>query len=153
MKIVISNPDSIGDMIHRQPFYAALREARHELLLLVQPKVLPFAQLVAPGASYLTIPAEPYTFRPDHMAETMEEFAGRVRAFRPDALVLAPYLWTAFDEHLASVLPQVPVFGMTGFPFAVVTADTRPKSRIASPNRLRSINGATSSKRTNSWPN
>jgi ADP-heptose:LPS heptosyltransferase len=131
MNIVISNPDAIGDMILRQPFYAALREAGHELLLLVQPLVMPFAQLVAPGAAYLTIPAEPYTFRPDHAAEALEEFVGRVRAFHPDALVLAPYLWTAFEEHLASVLPGVPVLAMTGFPFAgPVAADARSKSRI-----------------------
>src|SRR5258708_2590143 len=132
MNIVISNPDAIGDMILRQPFYAALREAGHELLLLLQPQVMPFAQLVAPGASYLTIPAEPYTFRPDHVAEALEELIGRVRAFHPDALVLASYLWTAFEEHLASVLPGVPVLAMTGFPFAGPTAaDARPKSRIA----------------------
>jgi ADP-heptose:LPS heptosyltransferase len=132
MKIVISNPDAIGDMILRQPFYAALGEAGHELLLLVRPSVLPFARSVAPGASYLTILAEPYSFQPDHLTEALEEFIARVRAFRPDALVLAPYLWTAFEEHLASLLPGLPVFGMTGFPFMEpVAADARPTSRIA----------------------
>src|SRR5947209_12343930 len=116
MKIVISNPDGIGDMILRQPFYAALREAGHELLLLVRPSVLPFARSVAPGASYLTILPDPYSFQPDHLTEALEELVAQVRAFRPDALVLAPYLWTAFEEHLASLLPEVAVFGMTGFP-------------------------------------
>ena len=131
MKIVVSNPDAIGDTILRQPFYAALLESGHRLLLLVQPLVLPFARLVAPGALYLTIPAEPYTFRPDHLAEALEEFLGRVRAFSPDALVFAPYQWTAFEEYLASVLPGVPVLGMSGFPFAWTVEADAPKSKIA----------------------
>jgi ADP-heptose:LPS heptosyltransferase len=132
MRIVVSNPDTIGDMILRQPFYAALREAGHELLLLVQRPVLPFARLVAPGASYATIPVEPYTFQPDQSAEALEEFVRHVRNFEPAALVLAPYVWTFFDEHLASRLPDVPVFGMTGGAFTrSIPAGTRLKSRIA----------------------
>jgi len=130
MKIIVSNPDTIGDMILRQPLYEALQRAGHELLLLVRPTVLPFARFVAPAASCLTIPGDPYTFRPEGLEPALEELADRLHAFKPDLLVLASYLWTAFEEHLPSLVRDTPVFAMNGFPFTFI-ADACPESRIA----------------------
>ena len=61
MRLVASNPDAIGDMILRQPLYAALAEAGHELLLLVRANTVPVARLVVPSASLLEFPIDPHT--------------------------------------------------------------------------------------------
>ena len=60
MRIVASNPDAIGDFIIRQPFYAALHHAGHELILIVRPHVLPFVSHIAPFAKAIALPADPY---------------------------------------------------------------------------------------------
>jgi ADP-heptose:LPS heptosyltransferase len=60
MRILASNPDTLGDMVLRQPMYRALADAGHELLLVVRPSVAPLVRHVAPGASTLLLPAEVY---------------------------------------------------------------------------------------------
>ena len=45
MRIVIHNPDAIGDLVLRQPLFAALAKAGHELTVLVSPEWLPLVQL------------------------------------------------------------------------------------------------------------
>src|SRR2546430_2604399 len=99
MKILASNPDTIGDMVLRQPLYRALAEAGHELLLIVRPSVAPLVRYVAPGARTLVLPMEVYRDDIDsHWNEFPEVFAA-ARAFAPDALVIAPFQWTRFEER------------------------------------------------------
>lgn len=115
MRILASNPDTIGDLILRQPMYRAWREAGHELMLVVRPGVTPVVPYVAPAARVLELPYEAYA--PD-IAQHWDRFAGlfdAARAFEPDALVVAPYRWTAFDERLAAEFPAgVRRVGMSG---------------------------------------
>src|SRR5215212_7154875 len=98
MRILASNPDTIGDMVLRQPLYRALREAGHELMLVVRAGVGPLVRYVAPGAAVHVLPHEPYR---DDLAQHWGDFADLFRAareFRPDVLLVAPYRWTQFDE-------------------------------------------------------
>ena len=98
MRILASNPDTIGDLVLRQPLYRALREAGHELLLVVRAGVRPIVPYVAPGAGTLVLPAEPYR---DDIAEHWDDFRDlfqSARDYRPDVLLVAPYRWTQFDE-------------------------------------------------------
>src|SRR5262249_52860003 len=109
-----SNPDAIGDMILRQPLFAALAGDGHELLLIVRPSTVPIARLVAPSAQFLEFPVDPYALTAGRNATRLEPLVQQVRAFQSDLLVVAPYQWTATDEQLAAVLSEVPAAGMTG---------------------------------------
>jgi glycosyltransferase involved in cell wall biosynthesis/ADP-heptose:LPS heptosyltransferase/SAM-dependent methyltransferase len=114
MRILLSNPDTIGDMVLRQPLYQALADAGHQLMLIVRPSVMALVPFVAPGAQVIPLPMEVYR---DDLHDHMDAFAGvfqQARAFTPDALVIAPYQWTQFEEKLAEELPGVRRYGMSG---------------------------------------
>jgi ADP-heptose:LPS heptosyltransferase/SAM-dependent methyltransferase len=115
MRILASNPDTLGDLVLRQPMYRALREAGHELMLVVRGSVEPLARHVAPGARTVVLPAEVYA---DDVEQHWEQFEGTFRAareFAPDVLLVAPYRWTPFEERLAAALPTgVRRVGMSG---------------------------------------
>lgn len=114
MRLVASNPDAIGDLILRQPLYAALAEAGHELLLVVRSNTVPVARLVAPSAQLLEFPVDPYSRTAGKNKSELEGLVQQVRAFQPELLVLASYQWTLTEEQLAAALADVPVAGMTG---------------------------------------
>jgi ADP-heptose:LPS heptosyltransferase/glycosyltransferase involved in cell wall biosynthesis/2-polyprenyl-3-methyl-5-hydroxy-6-metoxy-1,4-benzoquinol methylase len=118
MRILASNPDTLGDLILRQPLYAALRAGGHELMLLVRPSAAEAAAFAAPGAAVVELPYEPYA---GDVAEQWGRFEPAVRAaldFGPDLLLVAPYRWTAFEEHLAAAMPPgVTTAGMSGHLF------------------------------------
>jgi ADP-heptose:LPS heptosyltransferase/glycosyltransferase involved in cell wall biosynthesis len=114
MRILASNPDTIGDMVLRQPFYDALLRAGHQLMLVVRPSVEPLVKFVAPESQVVTLPFEVYR---DDLPAHWDEFRDVFQAaqdFKPDALVVAPYRWTLFDERLAAMLPGVRRYGMSG---------------------------------------
>ncbi len=114
MRILASNPDTLGDMILRQPLYAALAGAGHELMLIVRPSVASIVPHVAPGAAVVELPYEVYAA---DVAAKWDLFEGVFRAardFRPDVLLIAPYRWTLLEERLAAELPGVRRVGMGG---------------------------------------
>ena len=104
----------MGDMILRQPLYAALAGAGHELLLIVRSNTVPVARLVAPSARLLEFPGNPYTMTVGKNKTQLEWLVQQVRAFQPELLVLASYQWTMVEEQLAVALAEVPTAGMTG---------------------------------------
>lgn len=114
MRILASNPDTLGDLVLRQPMYAAWLAAGYELTLIVRPSVLDLVKYVAPGAGVIELPAEAYC---DDLEKQWDRFGAlfeAARQFKPDALVIAPYRWTRFDERLADELPGVKRFGFNG---------------------------------------
>lgn len=114
MRILVSNPDTIGDMVLRQPFYSALLEHSHELMLIVRSSVVPLIPYVAPGAKTIVLPIEVYRDDlPSHWDQLAEIFQA-ARDYSPDLLVIAPFQWTLFDEKLAEKLPRVRRIGMNG---------------------------------------
>jgi ADP-heptose:LPS heptosyltransferase len=114
MRLLITHPDTIGDLVLRQPMLAALAEAGHELMLLVRHSVEPLARQIVPGARVLTYPAEPYAIGPGESWEAFEPLFATVREFAPAAIVVAPFRWTLAEEQLSLRLPEVPCIGMSG---------------------------------------
>ncbi|HEY2584952.1 MAG TPA: glycosyltransferase family 9 protein, partial [Tepidisphaeraceae bacterium] len=115
MRILISNPDTIGDLVLRQPFYDALLRGGHELMLIVRPSVEALVPYVAPGAHVVTLPMEVYRNDLPAYWEAFADLFAAARAFEPKALVVAPYQWTLFEEKLADELPRsVRRIGMNG---------------------------------------
>jgi len=118
MRILASNPDTIGDMVLRQPMYRALREAGHELMLIVRPSVAPLIEYVAPGAATIVLPTEVYRDDLEQHWPLFAELFAAARDFQPDALLVAPFQWTQFEERLSDELKDLAAplrrFGMSG---------------------------------------
>src|SRR5687768_1874971 len=115
MRIVVSNPDTLGDFVLRQPMYRALLDAGHELLLIIRRGVEPLVPYVAPGAGILRLPGEVYADDVDRRWDEFADTFAAAREFAPDVLLVAPYRWTLFEEKLSEELPPgVKRIGMSG---------------------------------------
>jgi ADP-heptose:LPS heptosyltransferase len=114
MRILISHPDTLGDLVLRQPMLEAIASAGHELMMVVRPSVEGLARQLVPGATILTHPAEVYALTPDGPWEPFGPVFARAKKVAPDMLVVAPFRWTLFEEKLAHELPDVPRVGMSG---------------------------------------
>ena len=114
MRIVASNPDAIGDFVLRQPFYTALHQAGHTLFLIVRPHVLPLVKVIAPFASAMAFPVDPYQTDVDANWSVFQPMIQALDEFKPELLILAPYYWTSFEENLAAHFKSVPLAGMSG---------------------------------------
>jgi ADP-heptose:LPS heptosyltransferase/glycosyltransferase involved in cell wall biosynthesis/SAM-dependent methyltransferase len=114
MRILVSNPDTIGDLVLRQPLFNALLREGHELTLIVRASVAALIPYVAPGAKQIVLPEEVYRDDlPAHWDQFAQTFAA-ARAVAPDMLVIAPFQWTLFEEKLAEELPGARRIGMNG---------------------------------------
>jgi ADP-heptose:LPS heptosyltransferase len=118
MRILASNPDTIGDLVLRQPLYAALRDAGHDLVLLVRPLVAPLVESLLPGVRTIICEADPYAVDPSPDAQDLDEVANAARALDPDFLLIAPYQWTRLEERLAFALPKAGKVAMNGRRYA-----------------------------------
>ncbi len=117
MKILITNPDTMGDFVLRQPLFAELSAAGHELLLVTRSAVSPLAPYAAPGARVVHCPLNPYEPNfPKHLGE-LESLVNTCRDFAPNRIVVAPYQRTLLDEYLVECLPDTPSIGMNGYLF------------------------------------
>jgi ADP-heptose:LPS heptosyltransferase/SAM-dependent methyltransferase len=141
MRILACNPDTLGDLVLRQPLYAALRSAGHELTLIVRPSVADTARLVAPQTPLIELPAEVYA-DVDANWNTFEPTVDAALASEPDLLLIAPYQWTRFEERLAARLrerrPGIRVVGFNGHLYA-----GDPHAGHAAPSTLRMDETAT----------
>jgi ADP-heptose:LPS heptosyltransferase len=118
MRILATNPDTIGDVILRQPMYRALMEAGHELMLLVRPLLTPVVGSVVPGARVATVQANIYDPRMRPSDPALEGVVEEARDFNPDAILVAPYQWTVMSERLSREFPEAKVFAFSGKPFS-----------------------------------
>lgn len=114
MRILASNPDTIGDMLLRQPMYRALQAAGHELCLIIRPLLEPVVPMVAPGARIIVCSERLYEPALSARTEGLEGVIAQARSFEPDLLLIAPFQWTALDERLGLELAGVPCIAMTG---------------------------------------
>ncbi|MCH7961175.1 MAG: hypothetical protein IIC49_02450 [Planctomycetes bacterium] len=122
MRILLSNPDAIGDFVLRQPMLQSLAGAGHTLMLVVRPHVEPIARLVCPKAQIVICTPDPFaeTFDIDEsdqarsptdatFANPSADLLAAVTAFDPDLFVCASYAWTPLEEWLVDSLRSAPV--------------------------------------------
>jgi ADP-heptose:LPS heptosyltransferase len=128
MRILATNPDTIGDLVLRQPLYAALQAAGHELMLVVRPLVQPLVPLVAPGAAIAVCKASIYNPALREDDSSLSEVVAAARAWEPDVLLVAPYQWTVLEERLAADLPHARLITMSGKRFGDPRYGTAPPS-------------------------
>src|SRR5690242_510906 len=101
MRILACNPDTIGDVVLRQPLYRALMDAGHELTLIVRPLLTPVLGAIVPGASIIPCDLNLYDPRLLPGSPKFGAIADRARATKPDVLLVAPFQWTALEERLS----------------------------------------------------
>lgn len=114
MRILATNPDTLGDLVLRQPMYAALRAAGHELVLIVRPDAAGLAALVAPGAEVVPLEVEAYDPGRDAGDDDLAPLAARARAIDPDVLLCAPWQVTRIEARLTRELPRARVAALGG---------------------------------------
>ena len=117
MRIVISNPDSLGDVMLREPLFAAVHEAGHELLLVVRDFVAPLAKDIAPYAELAVCTGNPYQPNFSLNSPLLLEMKKQVERFSADLLVAASYQYTQLEEQLAVCLPGIDIIGFSGHLF------------------------------------
>jgi ADP-heptose:LPS heptosyltransferase len=124
MRLLISNPDGIGDTILRQPLYEALAKAGHTCTIVARPGVLPWVALVAPSAELLAVPFDPYAHESVEASAELDHLRARLTAIDPDLLVLAAWQRTHLCEWLVRALPQVRIAAFDGgvYPVTVPAA-------------------------------
>src|SRR3954469_2174785 len=105
LRILASNPDTIGDVLLRQPLYRALRDAGHQLALIARPLLNPLLSLIAPGAKVIPFEANLYDPRLTPDSPDLDPIVGAARAFDPEVLLITPYQWTSLEERLVAALP------------------------------------------------
>ncbi len=114
MRILASNPDTIGDVLLRQPMYRALQEAGHELCLIIRPLLEPLISEIAPGARVIVCTEALYEPQLAVASETLAPTVERARSFHPDLLLIAPFQWTALEERLTHEFQDIPTIAMSG---------------------------------------
>jgi ADP-heptose:LPS heptosyltransferase/uncharacterized coiled-coil DUF342 family protein len=117
MRILVSNPDTIGDVVLREPMFRALLDAGHELALVVRPLVEPVARVMAPEATIIELPLNVYDGRVEADDERLDTVAESAGAFEPDVFIGAPFTWTVLEERLGSELPDARRLGQAGGKF------------------------------------
>lgn len=114
MRILASNPDTIGDLVLRQPLYRALLDAGHELMLVVRPLLEPIVPMIAPGARVMRCAAPVYAGSTEPGDASLAALADAARRFDPDVFLVAPFQWTVQEERLAISLSRARCVAMTG---------------------------------------
>lgn len=130
MRIAISNSDSIGDFVLRQPMFAALSQAGHELALVVRSFVAPLAQWVAPGAQIIHLIDDPYSPSFNATAPSVQQAIASVKSFAPQIYGIVQYQRTAFEELLAESLPEARVFAVDGKLYQNLDSGVDTQSRL-----------------------
>lgn len=130
MRILISNPDTIGDVLLRQPLFAALAGAGHELMLVVRPMLAPIMGMISPGARIEACDLPVYDPRLGVGAPELEPLAAAAAGFDPDVFVIAPYQWTVLEERLAAAVPRARCIAMSGLRYGDPHYGAPVRSRI-----------------------
>jgi ADP-heptose:LPS heptosyltransferase len=131
MRILATNPDTIGDFVLRQPLYASLTEAGHELMLMVRPLLEPLVSLVAPGAAFVPCRVDVYQPRLAVDDPALDEVAAAAKAFDPDVFLVTPYQWTVLEERLARELPRARRIALSGKRFSEPSYGPAPASELS----------------------
>ncbi|MFN0103811.1 MAG: glycosyltransferase family 9 protein [Bryobacteraceae bacterium] len=117
MRIAVSNPDNIGDLVLRQPMIAALLEAGHEVMLIVRDFVAPLAADMFPRARILQCVGNPYDRNFGLQSPLGLVFVEQAVAFNPNLFVVAAYQHTRLEELLAAAMPEADAIGFSGHLF------------------------------------
>ena len=103
MRILAANPDGLGDMILRQPLYAALQAAGHKLMLTVAGIVARWPHMSRRGPSWRALTSTPISLPSSPNGESLSRSWKPARQFEPQLFLVTPYQWTLAEEWLRGI--------------------------------------------------
>jgi hypothetical protein len=106
MRILASSPDTLTDLVLRQPLFASLTAAGHELYFLCAPDAAPLVPLIAPGVRVSYFPVDG-----SGSGDALQPLVASVRDFRPELWLLSSGPTNPLEALLASYWPDVPMIG------------------------------------------
>lgn len=148
MRILATNPDTIGDLVLRQPLYAVLQAGTadetgdanpaagegggsgNELMLVIRPLLEPIVSLVAPSARVEICRENLYNPRLQVDDRRLDAVVEAAKRFNPDVLLITPFQWTVLEERLARELPKARCIAMSGRRFADPQYGPAPDSNL-----------------------
>lgn len=125
-RIAVLNPDSMGDLVLRQPLFAAFTARAASLALVVRSGLIPVAERLAPDATLVPLPTDPYDAVGDPDPLHVEQVVTELRALDVDTVVVAAYQRTRFDELVVEALPETMRIGFTGDRYPANTPAAQP---------------------------
>ncbi len=118
MKYLVTNPDSFGDIVLRQPLLTGLLDAGHEVGVLVKRSYSQIIHFVDPRLRIFPIDdVNPYIVSILDQKDKIDETLDEVEEFDLDVLVIAPYHRTLIDNWTFDRFAHKKTFGMQGFEF------------------------------------
>ncbi len=114
MRILISNPDTIGDVVLRQPLLARLARDGHEVALVAPPLVAPLIDLIAPEARVIRCELNAYAAGLEPADARLDPVVEAARDFDPEVVVAAPWQLTPVESRLLNEFPQTRRVGFAG---------------------------------------
>lgn len=118
----------MGDLILRQPLFAAVAAAGHSLVLVVKPGLMPLAERLAPDATIIPLPTNAYEPVALPAAFHINQVVDELRELRVDMVVVAPFQRTWFDELVLHGLAGVESVGLAGHRYPGNTASAQDPS-------------------------
>ncbi|HUO07759.1 MAG TPA: glycosyltransferase family 9 protein [Phycisphaerae bacterium] len=109
MRVVVSNPDGMGDVVLRLPMMRAILDAGHELMVLCRGHAEHFVRRgLGPAAQVVVLQRDPYAMQREKIEQFDADLIDRVHPFLQSDGVLAfgPYQWTILEEHLARIAAE-----------------------------------------------
>ncbi|MFG0283431.1 MAG: glycosyltransferase family 9 protein [Phycisphaerales bacterium JB039] len=114
MRILVSNPDTIGDVVLRQPLLGRLARDGHELAVVVRPLVEPLIDLIAPEAQVIRCEAPPYEIGLEPSDARLDPVAAAAAEFDPQVVIAAPWQQTPVESRLLNDLTEARRIGFAG---------------------------------------
>ena len=115
MRICILNLDTFGDLVLREPLFRTLIDAGHEVAVVVRTRYAEIVHYINPRLMPISTSLEPYAagINQADMAVTLIDLVSRIRAWRPEAIVLPLYNRSGIDELVVSHFSYITRVGFT----------------------------------------
>jgi len=115
MKYLITNPDSFGDIVLRQPLFTQLIDAGHEVGVLVKRSYSQIVHFLDPRLKiFMMDDMNPYVISILDNKQKVDIALDQVEQFNPDVVVIAPYQRTVIDNWTLTRFAHKRTIGMKG---------------------------------------
>lgn len=115
MKYLITNPDSFGDMVLRQPLFKGLLDAGHAVGVLVKRSYSQIVHFLDPRLRiFMMDDMNPYVISILADKQKVDVALDQVEEFNPDVVVIAPYQRTVIDNWTLARFAHKRTIGMKG---------------------------------------
>lgn len=135
-RVAFLNPDSMGDLVLRQPLFAAVDAEGFDLVLVVKPGLVTLAERLVPHAIIVPLPTNAYDPVASPAACHTAQIVDELRDLNVEMAVVASFQRTRFDEIVIEELAGVESVGFAGQRYPSGAASAQDPSWTARLSRL-----------------